>query len=279
MKLPFYKYDPSGNTTVFVDNRAGVVPRTRYASLAAELMKKELLCAEQVGYWEKPDRPAALGRLQMMGGEFCGNATRCFAKLLCDCGQVTGGWNKNHRECTVPVEVSGYPHILYEKVSSYTPDLAYVTGAMPAPLRIEELRLPGLDGPVSGVVFDGILHLIVEDRPCQEETVDRIRAAVYAGGAGPEALGILFYDREQGTMTPAVYVPAVGSLVYENSCGSGSVAVAALCAQKTGKDVRLTLRQPGGVLDVSMRDGAAELGGWVELRCKGEVRVEDDLVS
>lgn len=71
MNISYTKIDPAGNITVIVDS---FVPREQQSRVASELMKLDN-SVEQVGFLEKPDDPCCAVRLQMMGGEFCGNAS------------------------------------------------------------------------------------------------------------------------------------------------------------------------------------------------------------
>ena len=277
MKLQFWKYNPSGNTTIFLDNRMGILPRSRYPSLATELMAPQSVSAEQLGCWEIPVHTDALGRLHMMGGEFCGNATRCFAKLLCDVGLPGIIWNESHTTCTVPVEVSGCADILYVRIQDYTPEHAIVYGAMPLPILTEtiSLNLPNLTTQADCVHFDGICHLVLRDVPFSKDTAEQIIHQVYAVPNPPEALGVIFYYPQQGNMIPVVYVQGVDSLVYESSCGSGSVATAASCAFRTGQPVfGLRLQQPGGIIEVSFSGSSAEIGGMIKNKTEGFVYTE-----
>ena len=63
---------PAGNITLLVTSP---VPRAQYAKLSARLMENSLWRAEQVGFIVPPIMGGD-GRLEMMGGEFCGNALR-----------------------------------------------------------------------------------------------------------------------------------------------------------------------------------------------------------
>lgn len=47
-----------------------------------------------------------------------------------------------------------------------------------------------------------------------------------------DVLGIMFYQPNKEIMTPLVYVRASDSLIWEGSCGSGSVAVASTIAME-----------------------------------------------
>lgn len=280
MKLLFSKFNPSGNTTVLIDNRHGDVKQDKYAPLAAELMVKKKLSAEQVGYWEESAREGAVACLHMMGGEFCGNATRCMAKLLCDRDIVGIQWNQAHTSCQVPVEVFGYPELLCIKVTEYARESAQVFGAMPLPLKVEAVKLTDIDIPMTGVYFDGIVHVILKGIPFSKELTQKILDGIYGKENPPEAVGVLFYEPNKGYMKPAVYVKEVDSLVYESSCGSGSVAIAAMLYEENHENIRnLPVQQPGGTVIVSFGKEEhgffAEIGGKVNIECEGTVWVPD----
>ncbi len=98
MKLHFLKFNPTENMTLLVTDP---VPRALQGPLAARLMENRSVGAEQVGYLEKASLPGARARLQMMGGEFCGNASMCMAVFL------TRNELPPEGEKTVEIEVSG----------------------------------------------------------------------------------------------------------------------------------------------------------------------------
>ena len=81
MQLEFVKVNPVENMTVFILDE---VEKSKHIEIAKKLMDYSNLYAEQVGFVEKmksEDDNIAV-RLQMMGGEFCGNATRSLAALF-----------------------------------------------------------------------------------------------------------------------------------------------------------------------------------------------------
>ena len=95
--LPFAKVIPGGNATILLDN-AGLSPRA-LAAVAPELMGEHHLQAEQVGQISRlpeaspPAQPPlstqfATHHLQMMGNEFCVNATRAAAAYMAYCGEM-----------------------------------------------------------------------------------------------------------------------------------------------------------------------------------------------
>ena len=97
--------------------------------------------------------------------------------------------------------------------------------------------------------------------------------------AAVDCLGVMFYKEETRELTPVVYVPEVDSLVWESSCGSGSVAVAAALADRVGRSIEsLKLSQPGGVIEATVRRKAesfeASICEDVSLEAEGVVFIE-----
>ena len=80
-------------------------------------------------------------------------------------------------------------------------------------------------------------------------------APVWCRHLNADALGLMFLDRDACSLTPLVYVPAAGTLCWENSCDSGTTAAGAFLAGQTGLPFSISLRQPGGSLTVT-RGGA-----------------------
>ena len=96
MELSFQLADPAGNITLLVTTP---VPREDHPTLAAGLLSIPELHAEQVGFLVPP-QGAGVIRLEMMGGEFCGNALRC-------AGLYYAVQQGRRRAGRFPVEVSG----------------------------------------------------------------------------------------------------------------------------------------------------------------------------
>ena len=232
MKLRLIMADPAGNRTALVLTR---VPREDYAPLAAELLAREELRAEQVGYCLPPSREGSAGRLEMMGGEFCGNAARSFGLLL---ARERGGGRQK-----VPVEVSGCPRLLPVEAD---PEAGLAESPMPLPRALEELEVPGL-GLLPAVLLEGITHVLLPGVPPSEEICLRVREAASRRWDW-EALGTIFLG-EGGFLTPVVAVRATGSAVWESSCASGSTAAAVWLARDLAEGARpFRFPQPGGVI-------------------------------
>ncbi len=243
MKLDFVKFDPTGNTTILVTTP---VPRERHGAVAAALLSR--LGGEQVGYVEAPTLPGVVARLQMMGGEFCGNATMSLGALLAR--------ERRTSRLEVRLEVSGIEGPVPCRVEYNAAAGCWIGSvSMPRPERIGEQVLATDAGPlvVPLVQMPGISHLLIPASVAPDEAQLRRRLPEWNAALGADALGALTWDEERSTIDPLVYVPASGTLVRENGCGSGSAAVGCWLARRAGRDLRTDVRQPGGTITVDAR--------------------------
>lgn len=236
MKLDYTIWDPTKNITLLVSTP---VPRAEQAGVAAKLMA-ERPRVEQVGFLEDASLPGAVLRLQMMGGEFCGNASMSAAAYAARRDGLDSP--------DIPLEVSGYGGLLRCRLDRRDDGL-WGTVNMPLPERIAAAELPGIGG-VPAVVFNGITHCVVPagaiTREAAEAAVRPLCAALTA-----DACGILLYDESASAFTPLVYVRSTDTAVWESGCGSGSAAVGAYLASRANASKTASLRQPGGTITVS----------------------------
>ena len=263
MKLTYYRINPNGNITLIVETP---VKRESQAAVAAKLMALDKT-AEQVGFLEMPLTKCAALRLQMMGGEFCGNASISAASLLMDKIGVP-----EKEENTVALEVSGADGLLDINVRA-DGEHSY-TGTLPMPLPLEITanmflhRCEVYELPL--VRFPGICHALVRSEISPELGESAIKS--WCSQLGSDALGLLFLDEEKGSMKPLVYVASTDTLVWENSCASGTCAVAACLAAECGETLSVKLAQPGGTLSVKAE---LEDGELMSLSLTGNAVIEE----
>jgi len=232
-KLSYVKCSPGGNITVLVFTE---VQRKRQPDVARHIMAL-MPDVEQVGFVEKPDNPQAAARLQMMGGEFCGNATRALAWVL-----TKKNWPElAPHDGNVVLEVSGAKRLLNAQITG-----SMVRVEMPIKHELESVRQIR-DRTV--VDLEGISHVIVYQSPDSDarEKADRLLAEL--GLQEIEAAGVLYCEpREDGIyMTPFVWVRDTATLIQETACASGTVCVA-LAEAAASRDTQTDLRvyQPSG---------------------------------
>lgn len=279
LKLNFIKTNPSGNTTILVDS---AVPEAEQSTIANRLLASDSVQAEQVGFLTIPDTSTDYTiAMRMMGGEFCGNATRSAAVYTVFSGLLP----PNEEGVYFPtVLCSGVAHPIPCTVKETDHEATYWAEAqMPGPQSIQTHTVPFLSDELNytEVVYEGITHFIIKYKdlpiggngaPLSLHTVYAIiKDDLFAGEAA--AYGIMFYNELQKTLTPVVYVKATKSTYWEQSCASGSSAVAAAHAwtkygdiamndgragKRIAEPTTLTLSQPGGPLH--MRIVPTEIG-------------------
>jgi diaminopimelate epimerase len=146
MQLSYSVYDPMGNITILVTSP---VPVSMRGSVAKHLMDT-VPGAEQVGFLTDCRIPrtireieapysaetstfSTMGRLEMAGGEFCGNATMSAASLIAGAQGLAAG-----EEVTIPLEVSGADGAINVQVLRETNDTGFqCTVEMPLPATVE----------------------------------------------------------------------------------------------------------------------------------------------
>ena len=244
MKLKVLRADPAGNITLFVLDPVAASER---AAVAARLMDLPGLGVEQVGFL-CPPADGCDGRVEMMGGEVCGNAARAFGLLL---ARARGGADQ------VRVQISGCGHPVTVKT-----DLAAGTAQaeMPLPRYIERVRVAG--HPVTLVHLGGIAHLVAEGvEPCM--AFFREAEPLLAGIPDLDAYGVIFQKGDK--LTPLVKVPATGSLVWEGSCGSGALAANLVESMDLagGEFVRDYIQPAGTVRAGSVWEDGRATGAWI----------------
>ncbi len=256
-KIPYTKWSPARNTTLFFPLRAlSTLGQETAEKLAANAMLPHILSAEQVGFIDTETKT-----LRMAGGEFCLNATRAFGAHL---HRLAG--NAGHTE-TYTVTVTGWPDPITLRISGTEPlwhVSAYLTLSSEFPTEIEagmhKVALPG----ITHILLDETLHPFPQRDP--EAFHEKMRSRL--GLTDEACVGLIWYRQENNglRLTPLVHVRDTGSTVLENSCGSGSLALALIHGDRT-----LRITQPcGAVLTVERPSSdTATVSGEVTLVAEG----------
>jgi diaminopimelate epimerase len=260
MEYEIISADPAGNITVFVLNPPA--DAAERAKAVQALLADRSLKAEQVGFVIKP-RSGGLWRLEMMGGEFCGNAARSFGLLAARQSGICG----RH---TLMIETSG----MAQPLSVHIDTEAQTAEADIAPPLAETLvEWKGRRFPA--YIFEGISHIIAEnvqpDEALARSLIGGLDKCRIGGSRQADAAGVMFYDSEKRFMRPVVWVRAAGTFLFESSCGSGSAALAVWAARNVADtETSLAIAQPGGVIETSVTKQAGKItrlsiGGRVTL--------------
>ena len=245
-KFRYVLLDPTGNLTCLVTDP---VPEGTRRAVTDLLMDR----CEQVGYLTLTGE---VPRLEMMGGEFCGNAAMACAAYLAEKAGAKG-------ETAVPLSVSGAESTVKCTVRSLSPGLWMGRVMMPPVHGYRPMDLGGRKAVL--VSMEGIAHLITEGPPLEKAEAEALLVKT-APALPEEAVGLLQWDGD--FMRPLVLVKNSGTLVWENGCGSGSTALCAYLALSRGEK-RVAVRQPGGTI---LAEAEAASGGPVRVTITGSIR-------
>lgn len=186
---------------------------------------------EQVGFIEAPMCSQAVARLQMMGGEFCGNATCALGWVLAKKGDFQSGI----------IEVSGRQEpvlvsVIADKVK------------MEIPIKCSLSSIKNPSGKTI-IELEGITHVICNHPPPLNDRAEARRVLDDLGLTSRKAAGVLYTEpyKDGIAMTPIVWVRDTNSLVKEGACASGSICVAMWRAAISGEEsADLPIYQPSG---------------------------------
>ena len=264
--LRFYKAVPGGNPTILI---LDPVPAGDRAAVSRVLMGAGHLQAEQVGFLDLAARPV---RLDMMGGEFCGNACRAAAAVMAR-------------------EGSGLlPH-----EGGLRGELSVSGAEAPVGLRVEggecwaQMPLPGESGmgvrelgPGLGLVrLPGIAHICLDEErhPFPGDFAGAAESLRARFDVEAEAVGCIWYRANPSwAIKPVVWVRSTASTHFETGCGSGSLALALWLGRGQNFPTDLKVLQPSGnPIGVRLEESGLVRRAWihgpVDLVARGEAFV------
>lgn len=289
--IRFTMVKPGGNNTALVHD---LIPRQYHGEIAKEVILKKDTDGEQVGYLELSTLPKTVCRLQMMGGEFCGNATRSTVMLIAK-AFLTGDVGLNpfalehitrSENCLdVPMEVSGYDGVLHAEV--VLDDQNHILDIFATmPVRPEATCTEKRQPTVNGKSFDGTLvhlygisHLLIPEsdgiaglnRDARKQHAERILTEENLRDL--EAAGVIFYTEHDGqyAIDPYVFVRDSNTMYAETACGTGTTALGVKCALDAGGPVNFSVMQPSGLpIGISVAFDGMEFAG---ARISGPIEV------
>ncbi len=257
---------PSGNTTAIVFDQ--LLDSDRRA-LNAQIMQAwrdtspGLPEVEQCCFVTLPQDRTATARVEMFGGEFCGNATRSVAWL------VAKGQNSEGR-----LEVSGVERALAFRVQD-----SAVSLEMPLPDSCQLVRSVS-EGSL--VQLAGITQLVVT-QPKGEQTPRQLLARLLEDNQYnlriQPAVGVSYYDHTSGKASFCVWVKEVDTIFDETACGSGTCAIGIALAASSKQSVCLDVTQPSGeniITETTCQGGAivaSSITGEVTVLYDGELGI------
>lgn len=281
MQLKFLKMSPSGNVTVLVTFPYIASINTRQE--VSKIIMERYNDVEQVGFISYLENN--IPRLDMMGGEFCGNATRCLGALLVlDNPSVL---KQIAPDCWhVEVSVSGVPSLLDVYLALNGNDINSSVRIAMKDVKYSEKMFNGFS--LSVVSMEGITHVFVDKKLCDFPELNfKNVARDFREGlqlTSEDAVGIVWFDKisdKSFSIQPVVWVKNTNSVYYETACGSATAGLAWLFG-KSGRIKDFDFLQPSGkIIKASfLKDGNAcsvVIGGVVDILQRDTLDIERNI--
>lgn len=253
---------PSGNTTAVVFDQMLDTDRAQLNTQVMDAWKQKASSRpeiEQCCFVTVPQDERAVARVEMFGGEFCGNAARSVIQL------VTQG-----RDYQGMIEVSGVDRPLTFNVKAGS-----IAVEMPLP-RSGELTTEVDEGIL--VQLDGIAQLVVTDVEQQEkrsprDVLQELLLQNKYGLADQPAVGITYYNSLSNKAEFGVWVKEVNTIFDETACGSGTCAIGIASSIKMRQNQKLEVIQPSGESITTEATFDGETGKVTSSNIAGKVAV------
>lgn len=232
-KIVNYKIiNPGGNITALV---TGDDYTNEDKKIINNYILKENKNIEQVGFLSKKEN-----KLEMAGGEFCLNATRCAI------------WEYlKGKKGTIKLKVSGNKEIVQGGIDEEKNVYVKLNINKTIDELIEEKEI------FNYIKLDGILIAVVDEQNSKEyikrlknnekSTKEELKETMNDFITKEKAVGIIFLEKENKKIKiyPIIWVKTVDTLYYETACGSGSLATA-IYENYTYEMNQLEVIQPSG---------------------------------
>ncbi|MEC0274872.1 MULTISPECIES: diaminopimelate epimerase [Peribacillus] len=273
-EIEFIKFNPTQNMTILVKTNYLV---EEYKHIASKIMSYDSVHAEQVGFIEKPINNKAAAKLQMAGGEFCGNACMALAAFIAS----EKGLNQNDL-AEIILEASGTDKLITCQMKRNL-DEYHCLVTMPIPKKIEQrtIKYDGNDLNMIIVRYHEFIHIVIEVDEFDKTVREKAQSLAKLLGVtlGANLIGVLLYKSKSEEMAPLIYVPHLDSMIWERGCGSGTASLGAYLAWKNKGEIVTNIRQPGGDIKVFATCHGEELTslmieGSVQIVAKGKAFID-----
>ncbi|MFD6210901.1 diaminopimelate epimerase [Peribacillus sp. NPDC060253] len=264
-EIDFIKFNPTQNMTILVKTNFLV---EEYKHIASKIMSYDSVHAEQVGFIEKPINNKAAAKLQMAGGEFCGNACMALAAFI-----ASEKGLKHNDLAEIILEASGTDKLITCQMKRNL-DEYHCLITMPIPKKIEQrtIKYDGNDLNMIIVRYHEFIHIVIEVEEFSKTVREKAQSLAKLLGVtlGANLIGVLLYKSKSKEMAPLIYVPHLDSMIWERGCGSGTASLGAYLAWKNKGEIVTNIRQPGGDIKVFATCHGEEL---TSLLIEGSVQI------
>ena len=100
-----------------------------------------------------------------------------------------------------------------------------------------------------------------------------------------KTIGVMLFQQDKQFIYPLIHIPAIDSLIWENSCDSGAASIGVLVNYLTDHDIQdYLVNQPGGSIIVSSRKSGQNeyqttIKGQVSTVATGQAYIEQETMT
>ena len=232
MKIQYTKINPGGNVTAIVKGRFN---KSQKININKKILKSDPEI-EQVGFWYAPRVKGNDGRLEMAGGEFCGNALRSFGALL----------SQQNKKNLSRVESSGTKEVIEIRAKKNSSEI--------------DMSLKGFKYINNKCTLPGIKYVFTTEKIDRDDAKKILKTSNLLKA---KASGVIGYKKSNTgfSIKPIVWVKDVETFFEETACGSGTMAFA--FSQYTQfKTKKLSIKQPSGAFfKTEIKSNSIKLSG------------------
>jgi diaminopimelate epimerase len=160
----------------------------------------------------------------------------------------------SHELMEVVLEASGTDQLIRCQVKKVKHEY-FCQLAMPVPEKIEQKTVlyEGDELNLVIVSYDDFFHIVIEVDDFNDALRKKAQTLAKLLGAISEAnlIGILLFNTTTDEMAPLIYVPSIGSMIWERGCGSGTASLGAYLSWKNKGAIAVPIKQPGGMIHVT----------------------------
>lgn len=231
--------NPGGNKTAIVIGNEYSKEEKKQIN---DSILNEISDVEQVGFIDTKEN-----KLEMAGGEFCVNATRCAI------WQYLEG-----KQGEIELVVSGCKNKIKGGITKEK--IVYVD--MQIDKKITDLI--DIEGIFNLVKLDGILLAVVNEKDSKEfirslkedenKSKKELKEIMSKFDTEEKALGIILLEKEETEtkINPIIWVKEIDTLYYETACGSGSLATAIYKKYSEGIENMGVVQPSGYTINVNL---------------------------
>ena len=248
MKSSIFVITAAGGNGTAIRVLDHALSRAEYARQGKQLgQDMERFGAEQTGFLIPENN-----HFEMAGGEFCGNAARSAAILL----------SEIQRKPRVSFTMSGYTGTVNATVKKTGDKTYFVECVFPGLSAVRRDIVLSSGQRATVVDLGGIVHVVIEAPFPSEADAYQVMHRTITRELNLEkrsAVGVVWIERVEDSvkMHPVVWVKDVDTFFYEQSCGSGTIAVSKVTGihsiiQPTGKKIEAEITDKATILRSDM---------------------------